>query len=99
MRMLWIACFSLALAACGEPIEVNPPPPPPEYLTCKEMPTAPDLSPLEAFVLPDGRTAYLKPETDARDAHIARYVVALRGAYYDCAGQLGRVKDYVEATE
>jgi len=69
------------LTACpGEVIEVNAPPPPQEYLTCAAMPAAPDLSALQAFEASNGALVYPKPEVDARDAKIARWVVELRGA-------------------
>lgn len=92
------ACLtSLALlAGCTqERITVNPPPPPERYLTCATAPASPDITPLEAFALPSGIMAYPKAETDARDSLIARDVVALRQAHFDCANQLGRVRDYV----
>ena len=92
MRTLIIA--SLFLASCGEPIKVGLPPPPAEWMTCAEMPTRPDLSPLEAITLPDGRVVYSKPATDARDAQIARYIVEVRSSWFSCSNQLGKVADY-----
>jgi len=86
----------VSLLACqAEVIEVNAPPPPQEYLTCAQMPTAPDLSALEAIQASNGALVYPKVETDIRDAKIAGFIVELRGAYFDCFNQLGRVRDYV----
>lgn len=92
MRILIIA--SLLLASCGEPIKVGLPPPPAEWMKCAEMPARPDLEPLEAITLPDGRVVYSKPATDARDAQIARYIVAVRDSWFSCSNQLGKVADY-----
>ncbi len=62
------------LAACGQPdIVVSAPPPPAEWLTCEQLPAKPNLDPLAVITLPDGRTAYAKPETDARDAASAEF--------------------------
>jgi hypothetical protein len=102
MKIPSTLCFSaLALAGCSqrEAINVGAPPPPPDYLVCEELPPKPDLKPLEAFTLPDGRTAYLKADVDARDGHIARYVVAVRGAWFSCSNQLGKVRDYYGSAE
>ena len=93
MRYLILAS-PIFLAACGEPIEVGLPPPPREWLSCKEMPLAPDLKPLERITLPDGRVVYLARETNDRDAEIARYIVDLRGAWFDCHNQLAKVRGY-----
>lgn len=87
------------MACPGERINVNAEPPPAEYLVCDELPAAPNLRDLEAITAANGALVYLKPATDARDAKIARYIVALRGAYFNCYNQLGRVADYVEGTE
>jgi hypothetical protein len=93
MRTLIIA--SLFLASCGgETIRPNLPPPPRDYMVCEKLPERPDLKPLEAITLDDGRVAYLKAETDTRDAHIARYIVATRGAWFSCSNQLEKVRDY-----
>jgi hypothetical protein len=94
-----VASFAALTACTGEVIEVGTPPPPQEYLTCQEMPTAPDISALEAIQASNGALVYSKPETDARDAQIARYIVELRGAWFDCANQLGRVSDYYQEQE
>lgn len=97
-RTLLTACSSLALVGCTiPPIEVGMPPPPAEWLTCEPMPLAPDLRPLERVSLPDGRTAYLATETNARDAQVARYIVSLRGVYFDCWNKLEKVRGYHEA--
>lgn len=93
MRYLILAS-PIFLASCGEPVEVGLPPPPREWLSCKEMPVAPVLEPLERITLPDGRVVYLARETNARDAEIARYIVDLRGAWFDCHNQLAKVKGY-----
>ena len=90
----------LLLTACGgETITVNAPPPPAEYLTCSALPDTPDLSPLTTFEASNGAMVYYKAETNERDTAIARYIVALRGAWFDCSNQLGRVRDYVDGTE
>lgn len=93
MRYL-IFASPIFLAACGEPVEVGLPPPPREWLSCKEMPVAPVLEPLERVTLPDGRVVYLARETNDRDAAIARYIVDLRGAWFDCHNQIAKVRGY-----
>lgn len=100
MKTLSIACFSVLLTAChSERLEINPPSPPADYMVCAELPVAPDLRPLEAITLPDGRVVYLKADVDARDGPIARYIVAVRGAWFDCSNAVQRVRDYYEAAE
>ena len=85
----------LALSACGgEPIKVNAPPPPAEWLRCEAEPERPMLAPLNGIA-----GTYAKPEVDARDSLIARYILALRAAHFDCANQLGKVRDYHAAAE
>jgi hypothetical protein len=96
-RLVIVGVACAALTACaGEVIEVNAPPPPQEYLTCEEMPTAPDLSALEAIQASNGALVYSKPETDARDAQIARYIVELRQSYFSCSNAVKRIADYYE---
>jgi hypothetical protein len=68
-------------------------------MVCEELPARPDLKPLEAIALPDGRMAYLKAETDARDAAIARYVVQARGAWFSCANAVHKIRDYYRNAE
>jgi hypothetical protein len=93
MRALIIA--TLFLASCGgETIRPNLPPPPRDYMVCAKLPERPDLKPLEAITLDDGRVVYLKAETDARDAQVARYLVAVRDSWFSCSNQLGKVADY-----
>jgi hypothetical protein len=94
-------CFaSLVLAACtSEPIKVGTPPPPASYLVCDALPVKPDLTPLQAITLADGRVVYLKSAVDERDGSIARYIVEVRGAWFSCSNQLARVRDYYEAAE
>jgi hypothetical protein len=94
MSKKWLFLTMLPLASCGDPIKVGAPPPPAEWMTCAEMPARPDLSPLEAITLPDGRVVYSKPATDARDAAIARWVVEARGAWFSCSTNLAKVRDY-----
>lgn len=91
-RLAFLA--TLALTACGEPIKVGLPPPPADWLVCEPLPVAPDLSPLKAFTLPDGSRAYLKADVDTRDSAIARYVVQVRGAWFDCSNNLAKVRGY-----
>ena len=93
-RIALTLCSSLALASCGEPIRVGAPPPPSEYMVCEKLPVAPDLKPLEAFQLSDGRMVYLKADVDSRDSRVARYILEVRGAWFDCSNQLGKVRDY-----
>ena len=85
-----------ALTACGEPIQVGLPPPPDAWLSCQELPAKPDLSPLDAITLPDGRQVYLKADVDARDGHIARYIVQVRQSWFDCSNNLEKVRGYYE---
>lgn len=97
-RILSIACSSLALVACcPEPIRVGAPPPPQEWLVCEPMPDRPNLASLVPVPLSDGRVVYIKRDTDARDAEIARYILRSREAYFSCANNLAKVRDYVRA--
>lgn len=89
----------LLLTACSnkaEKIALNTPPPPDSYMVCEEMPEIPDLRPLQAFELQDGKVVYLKQEVDSRDYKIARYIVETREAWFSCSTQLQSIKDYYE---
>ena len=101
LKIASIFLTALVVAGCGpkETIRVNPPPPPASYMVCEQLPVSPDLEPLEAITLPDGRVVYLKSDVDARDGSIARYIVAVRGSWFSCANQLAAVRDYYEAVE
>lgn len=92
-------CSSIALAACGEEIIVNAPPPPADWMVCEALPVSPDLKPLVPFVLSDGRKVYLVDDVNARDGSIARYIVAVRGAWFSCSNNLTKVRDYHAAAE
>lgn len=94
-----LIAIPLALTACNEPVRLGPLPPPPDKLVCEEMPERPDLKPLEAFKLPDGTLAYRKADVDARDGHIARYIIALNGAYFDCRRTVDWNRTYWETAE
>ena len=94
MRALLIATPFLLTACGGEKIEVNLPPPPAEWLSCQELPSRPDLKPLERIVLPDGREVYLKADVDTRDAAIARWIVQARGSWFSCSNNLAKVRGY-----
>lgn len=97
-RTLLIACSSLALVGCGEPIKVNAPPPPTEWLKCAPMPETPALDPLTAYRAADNSLIYRKGNVDGRDSVIARYIVALRAAHFECANALQKVRDYYAET-
>lgn len=84
------------LTACGEPIKVGLPPPPAEWMQCEALPVAPDLKPLERITLPDGRMVYLMTDVNARDARIARYIVQVRGAHFECWNNAAKVRQYHE---
>ena len=92
---------ALSLTACNQPqpIKLNPPPPPASWLVCEPMPDRPQLAPPVPVPLSDGRVVYLKPETDARDAEIARYILRSREAYFSCWNNLAKVKDYYAGQE
>jgi hypothetical protein len=88
------------VASCGpERIIVNAPPPPAEWLTCQPLPERPDLAPLQVITLDDGRRVYMKADVDARDVPIARYILDIRGSWFDCSNNLAQVRDYVEGVE
>lgn len=95
---LWLA--PLCLTACGpKPITVNTPSPPAEWLQCQQAPERPDLAPLSAYPAEDNGQIYRKGDVDARDLVIARYIIALRSAYFDCSNNLAKVKQYYAETE
>jgi hypothetical protein len=95
----WLFLIMLPLTACaGERITVNAPPPPREWMVCEALPERPNLAPLVPFVLSDGRTVYIVDEVNERDSSIARFIVAVQGAWFDCANKLAMVKDYHEKT-
>ena len=95
MRKLLTAMLSMGfLAACNPAVEVGRPPPPPERLVCEGLPDVPDVKPLQAFALPSGVQVYYKADVDARDAQIAPYVIAVRGAWFSCSSQLEWNRDY-----
>ena len=99
-KLIWASIPAFfSLSACQKPIKVNPPPPPADYLVCQILPERPDLEPLEAIETDNGAKVYPKPQTDARDAVIARYVISLREAFFSCANQLNRVSDYYAEQE
>ena len=89
----------MVCSACGPQIEVGIPRPPEEYLTCKELPAVPPIAPLTPVRAANGMTVYLKTETDARDAEIARWILQVRGAWFSCSNQLERVRDYYSEAE
>ncbi len=95
-KALVLILSTLSLAACGEPIKLNPPPPPADKLVCAELPSPPAVEPLEAFQGSNGALVYPKADVDARDAHIARWIVSLRDAWFSCSSQLGWVRDYYD---
>ena len=97
--VLTLFSSALLLAGCGETIEVGIPAPPHSYMVCDKLTDTPDLSPLEALTLNDGRVVYLKADVDARDARIAEYVVAVRGNWFSCHNALKRIADYYEEAE
>ena len=88
---LSVCCSFLLLTACGQPIRPNLPPPPQEWLTCEPAPERPALAPLNGVA-----DTYAKPEVDARDSAIARYIIALRAAHFNCANNLEKVRGYFE---
>ena len=88
MRPLIIASL-FALTACGQPIKVNAPAPPAEWLSCQPAPETPTLAPLAPVA-----GTYAKPDVDARDSVIARYLLALRAAHFDCENALAKVRGY-----
>lgn len=97
MSKLWLIVTTLPLAACaGETIQVGMDPPPQSWMVCKPLPDRPDLTALVPFTLSDGRQVYLKDAVDDRDSHIADYVLQVRGAWFDCASSLERVRGYYE---
>jgi hypothetical protein len=99
-KLAFLYALPLCLTACGpKPITVNAPSPPASYMVCEELPARPDLKPLEAIALPDGRMAYLKAETDARDAKIARYVVESRAIWFECFNNAAKLRDYYRSAE
>jgi len=93
-KLLTLTLLTLCLTSCGQPIKLNPPPPPPERLVCEKLPVKPDVLPLVAFTAQNGALVYYKADVDARDAKIAAYIVAIRGAWFSCKSNLGWNRDY-----
>ncbi|MEM9085288.1 MAG: hypothetical protein AAGB23_05145 [Pseudomonadota bacterium] len=61
------------------------------------MPAVPAIQALQPIMMDEGALVYLKSDVDARDATVARFLVNIRGAWFDCANQLQKVADYYEA--
>ena len=99
LKQTTVTLLMAFLAACHQPIKLNPSPPPDDYLVCETLPAAPDLAPLEAYTASNGAKVYLKPDVDNRDAAIASYIIALRGAWFSCSNQLRGVAEYYKAQE
>ena len=97
LKILAVMPLMGCLAACNDQIDLGIPPPPASYMVCEELPAAPELAPLSAIVLDDGREVYLKADVDARDVPVARYIVEVRGAWFSCSNQLERISDYYAA--
>jgi len=93
MRPLIIASL-FALTACGQPIKVNAPPPPADWLVCNALPAKPDLKPLPVFTMPDGVEVYLKADVDERDKHTSRYIIAIRGVWFECWNNAAKTRGY-----
>lgn len=91
--------LTLCLAACQKPIEVGIPAPPQERLACKEMPSAPDISPLQAFFAGDGIMAYSKGNVDERDALLAAWIIAIRDAHFSCYDNVTWLRQYYAEQE
>jgi hypothetical protein len=89
-----IAC----LTACPKPIEIGPLPPPAERFVCLPLPQPPVLSALVASEA-NGVMVYRKDAVDARDGQIARYIVDVRGAWFDCSNAVQWHKDYWTGNE
>ena len=99
-KRAFVYTLPVLLVACGpKPITVNVPPPPAEFLTCTKAPERPDLAPLTAYPAEDNGPIYRKGDVDARDLAIARYVIDLRAAYFDCNNNLAKVRDYYRSSE
>ena len=94
MHKLAAATLLMASLAGCKTIEVGKDPPPAERLICEGMPEAPNVTPLEAYRLPDGTQFYYKKDVDERDANIAPFIVNLRGAWFSCSNQLAWNRDY-----
>ena len=97
--MAALAALGIITSCGGETINVGTPPPPASYLVCDALPEAPDLDPLQAITLADGAKVYAKPQVDTRDSAIARWIVDLRGAHFECWNQLQRVREYYRGAE
>lgn len=99
-KMLLTLCLISFLTACGpERIELNPPPPAADKLVCAKLPAKPNLNGLTVITASNGAQVYMKPETDARDAVIARYIVAIRSAHFSCQNALQEVAEYYAEQE
>lgn len=67
-------------------------------MVCAPIPEAPRIEGLMAFQVGEGM-AYDKGQVDARDAKIARWLIELRGAWFECSNQLAWIREYYEAQE
>lgn len=85
-------------AACQKPIELNPPPPPAERLVCAELPTPPRIEGIIPYQSGEGYV-YDKGQVDARDAKVARYILQVRDAWFECSTQLAWLRDYYAAQD
>jgi hypothetical protein len=58
------------------------------------FPAAPELKPLDSFILPDGRSAVLLETVLKREATTAHYIIAGRGAFLECRSVVQYVVDW-----
>jgi hypothetical protein len=62
-------------------------------MVCAALPTPPAIEGLVAYQVGEG-LAYDKGQVDARDAKLARWIVSLRDAWFECSTNLAWVRQY-----
>jgi hypothetical protein len=97
LKKITLILSTFCLAACEREINVGIPAPPAERLSCQEMPPAPNIAPLVAFMVPEGMPVYQKRKVDERDALLAAWILAIRDAHFSCYDDVTWLAEYYDS--
>jgi len=92
-----LALSTLCLTSCAEAPRVAAlTPDPARYTGCPAaFPAPPELPALAPFMLPDGRDVVLLETVIARETLTAHYILAGKGAWYDCRSPVAYTQDWI----